>query len=439
MSRPVGFNLIGAASSNTGLGVVTREYAKALIANGHSVSIFDMEVGGGRSGLNLSLQDYFAPSLEAMPHDINIWIIGANGINHCALKVCRSAHLQTKFNAVMAWWELPDLPPLWTTSALAFDAIVCASEFVYESWARNVSRTPILLAPAPLEMPVDITPDRARFGLPDRALLIYTGFEAASDTVRKNPLAAVEAFRRAFPNDSNVRLVIKVNNPDVEGKLHHSLARLYGLIENDERVILLRDRLGYRDLLSLYASCDVIVSLHRSEGLGLMPLEAMRLGRAVVATGWSGNMTYMNYRNAGLVSYDLVATDDTATHYSPSELGVASYWAEPSIDHAAAWLRAFAEDETLRLAVGQQATQDSLSYNELALRTTFGNELAALHQQRSLTPATNYKQLLERIRIEVNQDELRRIGIPWRQLAPVWRAVVRQANRHLLWRFQGDR
>ena len=44
----------------------------------------------------------------------------------------------------------------------------------------------------------------------------------------------------------------------------------------------------------LLAACDAVVSLHRSEGFGLILAEAMYLGKPVVATGWSGNMDFMN-------------------------------------------------------------------------------------------------------------------------------------------------
>ena len=437
MSGAVGVNLIGPASSNIGLGVITREFAKALLANGHPVSIFDLDVGGGRSKLDLSLAEHFVDSKDELPHDINIWVFSATLIHHNALEICASPRLKAQFNAAMVWWELPHVPPMWAESAQAFDAVLCATEFVRETWANHVSRTPVLLARSPLDMPAVVSPDRARFGLPAEPLLIYTGFEAASDPVRKNPLGAVEAFRQAFPNDSDVRLVIKVNNPSVDGKLQGALAQLYALIEDDARVILVTERLAYADLLSLYASCDVIISLHRSEGLGLIPLEAMRLSRAVVATGWSGNMTYMNHLNAGLVRFTLVPTDESATHYSPMEVGVQSLWAEPDVAHAAAWLRRFAADPDLRHSMGQQAAHDSALFNAAACRTEFVHELYALNDQRPWLPAKDHDAIQDRIRRGMRHDELRRLSAPWRQFVRARRSVMRQIGRHVTWRFQG--
>ena len=55
------------------------------------------------------------------------------------------------------------------------------------------------------------------------------------------------------------------------------------------------------DVISLYASADCFISLHRSEGLGLGMMEAMLLGKPVIATGWSGNLDFMTADNSRLV------------------------------------------------------------------------------------------------------------------------------------------
>ena len=64
------------------------------------------------------------------------------------------------------------------------------------------------------------------------------------------------------------------------------------------------------DMSGLMAAADIVLSLHRSEGFGLVPAEAMQLGKPVVATGWSGNMDFMNARNSAPVSYSLVPVQD---------------------------------------------------------------------------------------------------------------------------------
>jgi glycosyltransferase involved in cell wall biosynthesis len=79
---------------------------------------------------------------------------------------------------------------------------------------------------------------------------------------------------------------------------------------------------------------DVYMSLHRSEGFGLPLAEALCGGMPVVATGWSGNIDFMNAANSYLLEYSLVDVDDAQGKY-PGDLG---RWAEASVEHAAAIL-----------------------------------------------------------------------------------------------------
>ena len=95
-------------------------------------------------------------------------------------------------------------------------------------------------------------------------------------------------------------------------------------------------------------SADIVLSLHRSEGFGLVPAEAMLLGRPVVATGWSGNMTFMDDSCAALVGYRLVPARDPRGVYAVP----GATWAEPDIAHAAEWLRRLGDDPGLRARLG---------------------------------------------------------------------------------------
>ena len=397
MIERAGFNVLGYASSGMGLGVVAREFAQALMANGHQVAIFDMDPGGGRRGFDMSLAEHFVPTVDALPHNINLWVIGAGQLAGVSRRICATPELQMRFNAVFLWWELPDLPPLYVESAAAFDAVVTGSEFVREAVALQVANVPVLMAQHPLNLSASIRADRSRFGLPADPLLFYFGFEPASDPERKNPFACVQAFLAAFPQERDVGLVIKVNGGAPDSGSQLQIDRLSDLVGTDNRIVLLREQMLYSDLLSLYASCDVVVSLHRSEGLGLIPLEAMRLGRAVIATGWSGNMTYMNHCNAALVSYAIVPVDPGSPHYGRVRLGISSRWAEPNVQHAAAWMRTLRDRPALRERMAQRAPIDSRAYNESAARTCFAEELQLLAALRPLKAQKNFASIARQV------------------------------------------
>ena len=103
------------------------------------------------------------------------------------------------------------------------------------------------------------------------------------------------------------------------------------------------ETLSEPELRGLIAASDVVLSLHRSEGFGLIPAVACLLGVPVVATGFSGNLDFMDEAGSGLVSYRLVPAADTRGVYEVA----GAVWAEPDIEDAAAWLRRLFDDSRL--------------------------------------------------------------------------------------------
>jgi glycosyltransferase involved in cell wall biosynthesis len=80
--------------------------------------------------------------------------------------------------------------------------------------------------------------------------------------------------------------------------------------------------------------CDCYVSLHRSEGFGLTLAAAMAHGKPVIATGYSGNLAFMDAANSMLVPYELVPVGPGNDPY-PAD----ARWAAPDIDAAAELMR----------------------------------------------------------------------------------------------------
>jgi glycosyltransferase involved in cell wall biosynthesis len=119
--------------------------------------------------------------------------------------------------------------------------------------------------------------------------------------------------------------------------------------------ISIHDRvLSRAELQGWLANADAVMSLHRAEGFGLVPAEAMQLGRPVIATRWSGNIDFMTAENSALVDYSLVpAVDPQGTYHHPDQL-----WAEPDVAHAADWLRRLAADRDLGRRLGERAGHD---------------------------------------------------------------------------------
>ncbi len=107
------------------------------------------------------------------------------------------------------------------------------------------------------------------------------------------------------------------------------------------------------EIVRLTAACDCYVSLHRSEGFGLTLVEAMALGKPVVATAYSGNADFFNLNNGYPVRYRLVELERDVGPYPAGAL-----WAEPDEDHAAELMRRVYERRDEARALGRRARRD---------------------------------------------------------------------------------
>ncbi len=390
ITAPFGFNVIGYLSGNLGLGSLARNIVRSLIERGYPVTILDMDPGLGRGRYDLSQAAYFAKSLADLRYAVNLFILPPPEMEHL-LNATPELKGPDRLLVNVPMWELAVLPPAWVKALSQLDAVVAESQFIQTTFQAHLPQVPVLAAKPPLYLPQGIRPDRARFGLPAEAVLFVMSFEPHSDIQRKNPFAAIEAFRRGtalLPASVPApHLVIKLNNPRFGAEEHPVVRELRALCQANPQLHLVAETLTYPDVLSLYASCDVYLSLHRAEGLGLGPMEAMVLGKPVIATGWSGNMTFMDAVNACPLSYTLVPVKGSIPAYHKDYLGVEAKWAEPSVDEAASWVARLAEDAVLRQILGRKAAEDLAQFQAEAQRADFAEVLRTLCAGHAPAPA----------------------------------------------------
>ncbi|HEY0181299.1 MAG TPA: glycosyltransferase [Rhodopila sp.] len=232
-------------------------------------------------------------------------------------------------------WELPDPPGDWSRCDRNVSEVWTPSAYARASLCKIV-RKPIHVVPhAVAALPIRRRRERSPF-------TVLAMADGRSSFSRKNPAGALEAFRMAFGASRSARLVLKLTGNDRQiSQLQASLGAITGA-----NIEVVRDFLSPADLAALYDDTDVLLSLHRAEGFGLPMLEAMARGIPVIATGWSGNLEFMDPSNSRLVPYDLIPVDDA---YAVYRQGV---WADPDLLSAARALRDLAADpdEYVRLA-----------------------------------------------------------------------------------------
>ena len=122
-------------------------------------------------------------------------------------------------------------------------------------------------------------------------------------------------------------------------------------------------------------------SLHRAEGFGLGMAEAMKMGKPVIATDYSGNTDFTLPDNACLVGFSLIDVQPGENY----DLEGDSVWADPDVEEAAEHMRFLATDRAAAAALGERGRQQiegvpQLSHRRRELPTQTGPDRTALVQ-----------------------------------------------------------
>ena len=230
-------------------------------------------------------------------------------------------------NILFPFWELGSIPQEWHAAIRDFDEVWAPSRFVASAF-DGISGVTLHYVPQPVKVP-SLAPSPR----PDRSTLrCFTYLDFDSYVARKNPQAAVNAFRAAFPlSKRDVELVVKTR-----GKRDEGLRQWLGeTAARDGRIAIVDDTLDRRAVDALMTGCDVFLSLHRSEGFGFGAAEALAAGKAVVATDYGGTTDFINEQTGYPIACTLEPVRDG--EYLQTEGQV---WAEPNADAAVEALRA---------------------------------------------------------------------------------------------------
>jgi glycosyltransferase involved in cell wall biosynthesis len=338
--RPLpGLNVLGYLHAELGVGQAARLILAAAAAAGLPVS-----AAASDDTANALAHDPGTGWDAGWSHDTNVFCINADRWPSVRSRL-PAHHLGDRSSVGLWFWEAERFPEsLWPAFDL-LDEVWAPSEFVAGA-LEGAGRGRVVRVPLPVEVPTWRThATRADLGLPEGFLVLFT-FDFASVVERKNPLGLMEAYRRAFGPDDGAQLVIKTVGGDVYWE---DLDRLRAAVDRpDIRVV--DGHVRARQVKAMLEHCDCYASLHRSEGFGLGMAEAMALGRPVVATGWSGNLDFMDEDTAHLVPVDLVPIPSGTPVYAG--LG---RWADPDLDAAAAALRRVRDDPAGADALGARA------------------------------------------------------------------------------------
>jgi glycosyltransferase involved in cell wall biosynthesis len=333
--RTDGFNLVGYLTLEMSLGDVARRIGDTADAAGVGAA----RIAHLRAG---------SPPLDLIPRidqevrfDTTVAVITADQFQYFADDYPTLFKVSKKM--IGYWfWELEHIPQPMIDAINLVDEIWAGSRFVTQNFAA-VTDKPVRYLPISVPEPTPSAKDRSAFpklrGLDGRPIFLVV-FDYFSIMERKNPIGAIDAFRRAFRLDEGPILIVKSMNGD---QCAPQQARVRSSAAGRADVVLWDEQLSREDQMALMRAADCVVSLHRSEGLGLHLAEAMWLGTPTIATRYSGNLDFQDDDCALLVN----ATPTRITHGQGVYPETAT-WADPDLNQAAGFMRRIVAEPDLR-------------------------------------------------------------------------------------------
>lgn len=353
--------VIGHPFAPSGMGEHCRSTALALSAVGISVELVDIHA-------HFSVHEEFMAEFEGaqsarvgsttwVPPAVDIFTVNCDEMESVR-QLFEARYTAAPLSVLYPAWELPALPDKWVAVARSMDALWVSSKYTQRAFGSSglaAECVGLSVRSGAIEF---VT--RRDLSLPEGVHCALTSLHLASYSERKNPIGAARAVVEARERLSGdyIRLVVKVGgveqHPDRASRLAAELRQV------DPKVIVIADEFTEASYRGLLLACDSLLSLHRAEGFGFGLAEALRFGRPLVCTAYSGNMDYCSDLVAGMVNFDLVEVPSGAYPFCDGQT-----WADPDPSTAAEHLVNLVDDEEnweARILEGRVVAATELSH-----------------------------------------------------------------------------
>ncbi len=295
--------------------------------------------------------------------DINIFHINGDEVEQAM------AHLSytrpwSGYNIIYPTWELSHYPREWATQLDRFDEIWAPSLFISDT-LNAACKKPVFHMPLACEPVLNSFLSRRYFGIPEAAYCFLFFFDMRSYVNRKNPRGVINAFKSLLAKKPYAKtvLILKVHGSE---QVPEFFEQMQGELEDIiDHMVFLNEVMCDNEVKNLVRCCDCFVSLHRAEGYGRGVAEAMCLGKPVIATGYSGNMDFMNSDVSYCLDYKLIPVRNGEYPHFEDQV-----WADPDVEQAAKYMLELIENPEVGRQIGKNAKlhmATNFSYRQIGM------------------------------------------------------------------------
>lgn len=243
-------------------------------------------------------------------------------------------------------FETDHLPDDWVRAANQTLGVFVPSKQNAEAFRDSGVTVPVY--PAPLGVDGDLWPihDRSK----EREKRPYTFGFFGTCTGRKNPKGAIEAFHRAFPNETDVRFVWKTR----VSQFGNGGMTCVNLIANDPRCTIIDKNYTPEEIVTLlHNEIDCLVFPSLGEGFGLPPLQAMATGLPVIVAANSGMLEYCDDQ----YNYSVKDNPKVKADEYPEAWGDVGNWWKPNTEELSHLMRHVYDNREEAHAKGMKAAE----------------------------------------------------------------------------------
>ena len=324
-----GVNLVASQQRNSGIGFYAGIISELAEASGHDVEpfIFDESADFQNSSRVLC--------------DNTVAVVSPGQLPFAQLLYPR-VFSPNRFRSAVIFWDVNKIPKRMGLGFKFLDELWLPSEDGAESFSAQFDIPVRVISTPVVQLKGGVAGSmRGHLGIADEFLVAYQ-FDMGSSAMRKNPWAAVAAYKLAFPNENcGAQLVLKSSRA-IETST--DWLSLKAMCDQRRDIKLINEFWSEELVASMYLDIDCYLSTHRSEGYGLTVAHALASNRYVIATDFGATRDFMPKEHSDSIPYQLVKIGKNPVY--PFDAS----WAEPNVEAAAELLRrAFSDPEGTKI------------------------------------------------------------------------------------------